>query len=123
MNGKDVLNDAMQSFSAALAQVISETMQQQMRTLAEVVVQGMQQKKDVLTLKEAADYMGLVPKTVRELAADGKLAFSKQGRQLYFMTKDVIAYMMENRNDSSAEIKGMAAAYCLQHPVQKRKRA
>lgn len=59
------------------------------------------QKSDLLTIKEAAEYMRVVPMTVYRLSYDRKLPFTRIGRKILFLRSDIEAYIGKNRVNAS----------------------
>ena len=63
-----------------------------------------------LSLKEAADYLGLKPKYCYNLANLGKLAYYKPSGKLYFLQEDLDAYIRRNRRAADYELRDRADA-------------
>jgi excisionase family DNA binding protein len=79
-------------------------------------------QKDVLSVKEAADYMGLSVGTIHRLTSQRRLPFYKPGGKIaYLKLSDIQAYMFRNRVASRDEIEGAAAAHLLMGKHSKKK--
>jgi excisionase family DNA binding protein len=73
-------------------------------------------QKDVLTLKEAAKYMGLTMGMLYRLTSTHALPFYKPGGKIiYLKISDIQAYMLRNRIASRDEIDAAAGAYLVKH--------
>jgi excisionase family DNA binding protein len=71
-------------------------------------------QKDVFSLKEAANYMGLAVGTLYRLTSRRALAFYKPGgKVIYLKLSDIQAYMLRNRIASRDEIESEAANYMV----------
>lgn len=71
--------------------------------------------KRMLTIEEAAWYIGRSKQYIYDSCCKGKLARYKQGVQLRFDKADLDAFMMQNRKASKEEIENKAATYCVTH--------
>lgn len=87
--------------------------------LLETIAQHQQQQviaarigvKAVLTLEEAAVYVGLAYNTLAQTYMERGIAYSKVGTKPYFAKVDLDAYMMANRTASKGDIEDRADDY------------
>lgn len=72
--------------------------------------------KNVLTLGEAAYYLGLSENRVYHLVSSKDIpCYKKNRRAVYFKKSELEEWMLQNRQKSNAEIEAEAARYCLTH--------
>lgn len=63
-------------------------------------------EKSVLTVVEAADYMGVKKSTVLRLCRHRNIKhYRASGKMIFFELKDVQAFMMQNKVSTQSEIK------------------
>jgi len=67
--------------------------------------------REVMSTEDVATYVGCAPDSVRRWAANGDIAYSRQGRGLWFKKADVDAYLLGNRKANNDEISLRAEAY------------
>lgn len=71
--------------------------------------------KEILTIKEAAFFLGVTPRTLYALTGDRKIAFYKpNNKMIYFHKKDLTAWLTRNRIASEEEVMDKAAAYNME---------
>lgn len=71
--------------------------------------------KDVLTLREAAEYTGLKETTLRNMVWRRKITcYKSKSNRTYFALEDLKAYMMAGRVPSLAEEQSKAEVNSLQ---------
>ena len=79
-------------------------------------------QKEVLTVDEAARYMGVSKSYLYKLTMQGKVPFSKPlGKMCYFNRLELEAWLMSNRVATSDEISDRARTYCATHTRTNRK--
>lgn len=79
-------------------------------------------KKDVLTVDEAARYMGVSKSYLYKLTMQGKVPFSKPlGKMCYFNRLELEAWLMSNRVATADELQDRARSYCATHTRTNRK--
>ena len=72
--------------------------------------------KEVLTVDEAARYMGVSKSYLYKLTMQGKVPFSKPlGKMCYFNRMELEAWLMSNRVATADEISDRARSYCATH--------
>lgn len=59
---------------------------------------GLQQ---VYTLEEAAEYLGLTPKTLQKRAYQRQIGYTNSGRRMMFFESDIMAYLHSRRKPAS----------------------
>lgn len=68
--------------------------------------------KDVLTLEEAAAYLGISKSTLYKLTHQHEIPFYRpNGKLIYFEKAELVAWMRKNRSMSEEEIKETAARH------------
>ena len=78
--------------------------------------------KEVLTVDEAARYMGVSKSYLYKLTMQGKVPFSKPlGKMCYFNRLELEAWLMSNRMATVDEIQDRARSYCATHTRTNRK--
>jgi excisionase family DNA binding protein len=79
-------------------------------------------QKEVLSLKEAANYMGLSPLTLyRKTSRKEIVHFKPGGKIIYMKFSDIQEYMLRNRIASRDEIEAEAANYMVTGKHAKKK--
>lgn len=70
--------------------------------------------KSVLTVKEAALFMGVTEQTVRKQVRRKEIpAYKPNQNKLYFKKSELEDWMLSNRVKTEAEVQSEAKAYCL----------
>lgn len=69
------------------------------------------QAKDVLSMDEAALFLGISYSTLRQRYKQWGIAYSLVNRHVYFLKKDLEEYAMKNRTQSRTEIEEQADSY------------
>lgn len=74
-------------------------------------------KKEVLTAREAAIYLGISPKYIYQLIARRKVPYYKSpaGRLCYFNKHELEQWMQSNRMSTLEEIDQKAQEYCIRN--------
>ena len=68
-------------------------------------LQGRVQGKDVLTLEEAAKFMGIARSSLYKMTHEQTIPFYKpNGKMIFFEKSDLLAWVRKNRVSSEAEI-------------------
>lgn len=65
-------------------------------------------KKKYLSIREAAEFLGLSVPTIYSKVSKRELPFIKRGKFLYFTSADLEAYLQEGRTPSKAEVQKTA---------------
>ena len=65
----------------------------------------------LLSIKEASEFLKLTVPTIYSKVSKNKLPYMKQGKRLYFSSTELMEYIKEGRNKSTAEIEEEADAY------------
>jgi len=82
--------------------------------LAEIKGYALLAAKDMLTVEEAALYLGLSKSRVYKMTFDHEVPYYKpNGKTVYFEKADLTAWMHKNRVESVAEAEGRAASHIL----------
>lgn len=69
--------------------------------------------KEVLTVSEAAQYLGVSRSYLYKLTMARKIPFSKPlGKLCFFSRADIEAWLMSNRVSTADELQNQAQAYC-----------
>lgn len=77
--------------------------------------------KAVLTVDEAARFMGISKSYLYKLTMQQKIPFSKPlGKMMYFDRLELEAWLMSNRVATSDEISDKAQAYCARTRIVKK---
>lgn len=72
--------------------------------------------KSVLTVSEAALFMGVTEQTVRNQVRRKEIpAYKPNHNKLYFKKSELEDWMLTNRVRTEDEVKSIAKAYCLTH--------
>lgn len=71
------------------------------------------QQKEILSLKEASEYLSLSKSYLYKLTSVGKLGFYKTGKKIYFKREQLDEYLTRKYFKSRAEIKEMADDFVL----------
>ena len=69
------------------------------------------QTEQLLTIKEAAQFLKLTVPTIYSKVSKGELPVMKRGKRLYFSNTELMEYIKEGRKKSNAEIEQEAEAY------------
>ena len=78
--------------------------------------------KKVLTVDEAAKYMGISKSTLYKMMMRREIPYSKpNGKVCFFNRQELEAWLMSNRVATSDEIRDKAEAYCAHTRTNKRK--
>ena len=67
-------------------------------------------KKQLLSVREAAELLNLAVPTVYSMVSRGALPYMKRSKHLYFDRDELIAYIRDGRQSTSAEV-GAKAVY------------
>jgi excisionase family DNA binding protein len=74
-------------------------------------------QKEVLSLKEAANYMGLAVGTLYRLTCTHALPYYKPGGKIiYLKLSDIQEYMLRNRIATADDLDAASGAYLVKHP-------
>ncbi|GAB6394669.1 MAG: helix-turn-helix domain-containing protein [Bacteroidales bacterium] len=74
-------------------------------------------QREVLTLKEAARYMGLAVGTLYRLTCKKRIThFKPGGKIIYLKLSDIQEYMLRNRIATADDLDAAAGAYLVKHP-------
>lgn len=89
--------------------------QNDINAIADMVVAKLQNaSKDVLTLDEAAAYMGVSRSQMYQLTHNREIPHSKpRGKMCYFKRSDLYDWMMSNPVATSEELADRANEYCM----------
>lgn len=72
--------------------------------------------KNVLTLTEAAYYLGISEDRVYHLVCSKDIpCYKKHRRAIYFKKTELEEWMLQNRQKSNEEIEAEAIRYCITH--------
>ena len=78
--------------------------------------------KAVLTVDEAARYMGIAKSTLYKMMMRREIPYSKpNGKVCFFDRQELEAWLMSNRVATADEIRDKAEAYCAHTRTNKRK--
>ena len=67
--------------------------------------------EQLLTIKEASDFLKLSVPTIYSKVSKGELPVMKRSKRLYFSSSELMEYLKEGRKKSNAEIEQEAEAY------------
>ena len=71
-----------------------------------------EQKKDkLLSVREAADFLGLAVPTVYSMTSNNKIPFRKPGKKLYFLESELIKWIDSSKRKSKPELDQEAERY------------
>ena len=85
---------------ANLSKQVAE-LQGRVKSLEQLLHQG----KDVLTLEEAAEFMGIARSSLYKMTHEQTIPFYKpNGKMIFFEKSDLLAWVRKNRVSSEAEI-------------------
>lgn len=74
--------------------------------------------KTILTIKEAAIFLGMSTYGVRMNVRNRIIPCYKPNiNRLYFKKSELEAWMTQNRRKTMEELKSEATAYCITHPI------
>ena len=84
--------------------------------LKRLIIENQEQKlaeqpEQLLTIKEAAQFLKLTVPTIYSKVSKGELPVMKRGKRLYFSNTELMEYIKEGRKKSNAEIEQEAEAY------------
>lgn len=93
---------------------------EELEQLAESISQRLMPiNKDVLSLEEAALYLGIKKSYLYKLTADRKIPHSKPGgKVIYFEREALDRWMLSNPVITTEEISRRAQEYCLRNPLK-----
>ena len=69
--------------------------------------------EQLLTVKEAANFLNLTVPTIYSKVSRGELPVMKRSKRLYFSSVELMQYLKEGRKKSNAELEEEAEAYLL----------
>jgi excisionase family DNA binding protein len=77
--------------------------------------------KEMLTLIEAAEFMGVSKSTLYKMSYNRALPiFKPTGGRIYFKRDDILNYLQQNRIKSNKEIEEAATNYLINHNAKRR---
>ena len=76
-----------------------------------ILIKPTDQPEQLLTIKEAAQFLKLTVPTIYSKVSKGELPVMKRGKRLYFSNTELMEYIKEGRKKSNAEIELEAEAY------------
>ena len=100
----DLLPKAVTQLTNEVSELKRLIIENQEQTLAE-------QPEQLLTIKEAAQFLKLTVPTIYSKVSKGELPVMKRGKRLYFSNTELMEYIKEGRKKSNAEIEQEAEAY------------
>ena len=65
---------------------------------------GAQSTENLLSVKDAAQFLNLTVPTIYNKVSRGELPYMKRGKRLYFSDEELMAYLKRGRPKSKAEI-------------------
>lgn len=74
-------------------------------------VEPTEQPEQLLTVKGAAEFLGLTVPTIYSKCSRNEIPFMKRSKRLYFSSTELMEYLKEGRKKSNAEIEADANAY------------
>lgn len=74
-------------------------------------VEPAEQPEQLLTVKGAAEFLGLTVQTIYSKCSRNEIPFMKRSKRLYFSSTELMEYLKEGRKKSNAEIEADANAY------------
>ena len=81
------------------------------------------QQKNILSLREAAEYIGVQINTLHKYTSKGIIKFSKpRGKNIYFEKRELDRWLLSQQGISDEEINKLAANYISAHPQTKYKK-
>ena len=95
----------------------------ELQTLADMISANVAlNSKEVLTVDEAARYMGIAKSTLYKMMMRREIPYSKpNGKVCFFDRQELEAWLMSNRVATSDEIRDKAQAYCAHTRTNKKK--
>lgn len=86
--------------------------------ITEAVREAMIAHKEVLTLEEAAQFLGLKKSALYKLTHTRLIPFSKpNGKMCFFSRAALENWMLSNPVATQAEINAKVLGYCMEHPL------
>lgn len=94
---------------------------EQISQIAEKVVAGLLfAVKDILSLEEAAQYIGVEKNYMYKLTHERKIPHYKpNGKMCYFKRAELEEWLMSNPVATKQELEQEAQAYCFKNPLKK----
>ncbi|MFD0792060.1 helix-turn-helix domain-containing protein [Mucilaginibacter litoreus] len=78
------------------------------------------QIKEMLTIDEAADYMGISKSWLYKMTMSGELpTYRPGGKRIYLKRSDINQWMSSKRRSSASEIEQAANDYIRKHPLKR----
>jgi excisionase family DNA binding protein len=78
-------------------------------------------KKELLSAKEAAEFLGIRVSTVYKMTCKHRIPFHKPtGKRLYFKRADLEEYAFAGRVSSNDEVEALAQKWLAKHPMDQR---
>ena len=95
----------------------------ELQTLADMISANVAlNSKEVLTVDEAARYMGIAKSTLYKMMMRREIPYSKpNGKVCFFDRQELEAWLMSNRVATSDEIRDKAQAYCARTRTNNKK--
>lgn len=86
-----------------------------MKKLEAIERYSMMAAKDMLTMSEAAVYLGMTKGYLYKLTSTGKVPYYKpNGKTIYFAKAELASWMKKNRHSTNDEAEAKAAAYIME---------
>jgi len=77
--------------------------------------------KEMLTVVDAADFMGISKSTLYKMSFNRDLpVYKPTGGRIYFKREDIVNYLQQNRVMSNKEIEQEAINYLVNRPAKRR---
>lgn len=80
------------------------TIETQIRELRTLILEQNLLQKEVLTLSEAAKYLGISKPTLYKLTSEHRISFYKPMGKVYFKRSELEAWIFSNKQTSSNEL-------------------
>jgi len=99
--------------SEQLSNIIQCSVRKVLKETPTQTVESTEQTEQLLTIKEAAEFLSLTVPTMYSKVSKGELPVMKRSKRLYFSRTELLDYLKHGRKKSNAEIEQEAKAYLL----------
>jgi len=97
--------------SEQLSNLIQSSVRNVLKEIPPHAVEPTDQPEQLLTIKEAAEFLSLAVPTIYSKCSKGELPLMKRGKRLYFSRTELLEYIKIGRKKSNAEITAEADEY------------
>ncbi|GHU97859.1 hypothetical protein FACS1894156_9210 [Bacteroidia bacterium] len=95
---------------------MEKTIETQLQAISELLTTATLAAKEVLTIEEAALFMGLKKSQLYQLTHKKAVPHYKpEGKVVYFSRPEIETWLLRNRVSTAEELTEKAQAYCMKH--------